>query len=89
MVNVTTGTSTSNHGDAELLLFGRLGWVCSHPDPLADWRAVRVVGRVGDVYSHLIFKTYCETERYSLIAVLYTLEVLDVNPEKFICLGSG
>jgi len=64
--------------------------VCFHPDPLADWRAVRVVGRVGDVYLHLIFKTYCETERYCLIAVLYTLEVLDLNPDqKFICLGSG
>jgi len=52
MVNVTTGTSTSNHGDAALLLFWRLGCVCCHPDPLADWRAVRVVGGVMVTYIH-------------------------------------
>jgi hypothetical protein len=46
--------------------------MCSHPDPLADWRAVSVVGRVRDVYLHLIFKTYCETERLSDSGTLYS-----------------
>jgi hypothetical protein len=50
MVNVASGTSTSNHGDAKQLLFWKLGCVYSYPDPLADWRAVTVVGRVMVTY---------------------------------------
>jgi len=50
--------------------------VCSHPDPSADWRAVRVVGIVMVTYIHAWYLTLRLLMAYIYI---YGAPILDVS----------
>jgi hypothetical protein len=46
--------------------------MCSHPDPLADWRAVRVVGRVMVTCIHTWYLRRIVKQRATVNGTLYS-----------------